>query len=75
MVVNDKELANNLDPTGKIVTPSVIRKWRLAGGLPFFQVGKRIFFNTESVNQWMKDRENENKKQDEMQCGQLRRIL
>jgi hypothetical protein len=56
-VLNDKELAKALDPTGKIVTAWVIRNWRLQGGLPYFAVGKRIFFRLESVLAWMDARE------------------
>ena len=35
-VLNDKELAKILDPTGKIVTSWTIRNWRLQGGMPSF---------------------------------------
>lgn len=48
-VLNDKELALNLDPTGKIITPWTIRTWRIKGNMPSFSVGKRIFFRLESV--------------------------
>ncbi|WP_037351375.1 helix-turn-helix domain-containing protein [Anaeroarcus burkinensis] len=75
-VVNDKELARFLDPSGKVVSSWVVRKWRLEGGLPFFQIGKRIFFNTESVGRWLKEQEQEHSglKQMPPTYGVLRRI-
>jgi len=72
-VLNDKELAKSLDPTGKIVTPWTIRKWRLEGGMPSFSVGHRIFFRLPSVLKWIDEREN-GKKSPVLEYGKLRRI-
>lgn len=74
MVVNDKELAKKLDPTGKIITPWTIRNWRLQGDLPFFQVGKRIFYRLESVLRWIDSRESGTQKPEPAQYGTLRKI-
>ncbi|SFM11542.1 helix-turn-helix domain-containing protein [Pelosinus propionicus] len=73
-VLNDKELAKVLDPTGKIVTPWSIRNWRLQGGLPSFRVGNRIFFRLESVLTWMDNKETGIQKTETMQYGTLRKI-
>jgi len=56
-VLNDRELARKLDPSGKIITPWTIRKWRLDGGMPSFSVGKRIFFKYDSVMAWIGEKE------------------
>ncbi|MPM77400.1 hypothetical protein SDC9_124403 [bioreactor metagenome] len=73
-VVNDKELARAIDPTGKIVTPWTIRNWRLQGGMPSFRVGNRIFFRLESVLRWMDSREAGIPESAPASYGKLRRI-
>ncbi len=73
-VLNDKELAKKLDPTGKIVTPWSIRNWRLQGGLPSFRVGNRIFFRLESVLRWMDSMESGRQEPESSQYGVLRKI-
>lgn len=72
-VLNDKELALKLDPTGKIITPWTIRTWRLQGGMPSFSVGKRIFFRLESVLAWIDKRE-KGEPEAEPQYGVIRKI-
>jgi hypothetical protein len=72
-VLNDKELAKALDPTGKIVTSWTIRNWRLQGGMPSFSVGKRIFFRRESVLKWLDELE-QGKPISEPEVGKLRAI-
>ena len=57
VVLNDKELAARLDPTGLHITPWTIRRWRLAGGLPCLAVGRRYLFRLSSVLRWMDERE------------------
>lgn len=72
-VLNARELAKRLDPSGEIITGWTIRNWRLQGNLPFFQVGKRIFYRLESVLEWMDKRENSHEPEP-VQHGVLRRI-
>ena len=72
-VLNDKELAKALDPTGKIVTPWSIRKWRLEGGMPSFSVGHRVFFRLSSVLNWI-DEQEKGKKKPEPEYGKIRPI-
>lgn len=73
-ILNDKELAKALDPTGKIVTTWSIRNWRLQGGLPSFRVGNRIFFRLTSVLKWMDNRESGKTESEPIQYGTLRKI-
>jgi hypothetical protein len=74
-VLNDRELAKALDPTGLIVTTWTIRKWRLEGNMPFFSVGKRIFFRLESVLAWIDGKEcGRPQEPANGGCGKLRRI-
>ena len=73
-ILNDRELALRLDPSGKIVTPWTIRNWRLAGGMPSFTVGKRIFFRLESVLRWIDEREKGGPVERAQEYGTLRRI-
>ena len=72
-ILNDKELALTLDSTMRIVTPWTIRKWRLEGGMPFFQVGRRIFYRYDSVMDWL-DKKEINKHEEPVQFGQMRPI-
>ena len=72
-VLNDKELAKILDPTGKIVTSWTIRNWRLQGGMPSFSVGKRIFFRLESVLAWI-DKKEKGAEEPELKYGVVRKI-
>lgn len=72
-VLNDKELAIKLDPTGKIITSWTIRTWRLQGGMPSFSVGKRIFFRLESVLAWI-DQQEKGGTEPEQQYGVIRKI-
>lgn len=72
-VLNDKELAKVLDPTGKIVTPWTIRKWRIEGGMPSFSVGRRIFYRLESVLAWISSKE-QGEPEPQKQYGVIRRI-
>ena len=72
-ILNDKELALVLDPTGSIVTPWTIRKWRLEGGMPFFQVGRRIFYRYDSVINWL-DKKETNVQEEPVQYSQIRPI-
>ncbi|SDF66079.1 helix-turn-helix domain-containing protein [Sporomusa acidovorans] len=73
-VLNDKELAKKIDPSGKIVTPWTIRKWRIEGGMPSFKVGRRIFFRLESVMKWMDEREKSEQCNEPQEYGTLRKI-
>jgi len=72
-VLNDKQLALQLDPSGKIITAWTIRNWRLQGNMPFFQVGKRIFYRLESVCDWINAKEKGELEQ-EPQYGEIRKI-
>ncbi len=72
-VLNDKELALKLDPTGKIITAWSIRTWRIQGGMPSFSVGKRIFFRLESVLAWI-DQKEKGEAEPEQQYGVIRKI-
>lgn len=72
-VLNDKELAKILDPTGKIITSWTIRNWRLQGGMPSFSVGKRIFFRLESVLTWI-DKKEKDENGIKLQHGVIRKI-
>jgi len=72
-VLNDKELALKLDPTGKIITPWSIRTWRIKGNMPSFSVGKRIFFRLESVLVWI-DQQEKGVIEPEPQYGVIRKI-
>lgn len=72
-VLNDKQLALKLDPSGKIVTPWSIRNWRLQGNMPFFQVGKRIFYRLDSVLEWISKKE-QVEQEPEPQYGTIRKI-
>jgi hypothetical protein len=74
VVLNDKELALKLDPSGKIITTWTIRNWRLQGNLPYFQVGKRIFYRLSSVLSWMNDKESGRQEPEPAQYGKLRKI-
>ena len=47
-ILTEKELAERLG-----LSPWTIRKWRLQGGLPHIQVGRRIFYRLEAVEAWM----------------------
>lgn len=51
-VLTEKELADRLG-----LSPWTIRKWRLEGGLPHLQVGRRVFYRLQSVEEWMRDME------------------
>ena len=73
-ILNGKELAKALDTTGRIITPWSIRNWRLQGGLPFFQVGKRIFYRLESVLAWIDKKENGELTPEPAQYGTMRKI-
>lgn len=72
-VVNDKQLALTIDPSGKIVSTWTIRNWRLQGNMPFFQVGKRIFYRLESVLAWI-DAKEKGEPEPESQYGVIRKI-
>lgn len=73
-ILNDRELAKALDPTGKIVTKWTVRNWRLTGGMPYFNAGKRIFFRLESVLAWIDQREKGGFQEEQFQYGKIRRI-
>jgi hypothetical protein len=73
-ILNDKELAKILDPTGKIVTPWSIRNWRLQGNMPSFRVGNRIFFRLNSVLKWLDKQEKDERVEPTPEYGTLRRI-
>ena len=73
-ILNDKELALTLDPTGRLITPWTLRRWRLIESMPFMQFGRRILFNLESVEAWMKAREQGVSKTVAPENGILRRI-
>ncbi|GMB02048.1 helix-turn-helix domain-containing protein [Pelosinus sp. IPA-1] len=73
-IVNDKELAKILDPTGKIITPWALRTWRLQGGMPSFSVGRRIFFRLSSVLAWIDQKEKGAQVAEPAQYGMLRKI-
>lgn len=49
-VLSEKELAELLH-----ISKWTVRSWRLKGGLPFIQVGRRIFYQMESVQKWMNE--------------------
>ena len=49
-VLSEKELAELLH-----ISKWTVRSWRLKGGLPFIQVGRRIFYQMESVQRWMNE--------------------
>ena len=51
-ILTEKELATFLH-----LSPWTVRKWRLSGGLPHIQVGRRIFYRVEAVKAWMKTME------------------
>lgn len=75
VVLNDRELAKRLDPSGKVITPWTLRRWRLAEGMPHMQFGRRILFNLESVEKWMRDRECSGEREEVVpRYGQLRRV-
>lgn len=48
MVLSEKELAELLN-----ISKWTVRDWRLKGGLPYIRVGRRIFYQIESVRKWM----------------------
>lgn len=75
-VLNGKQLALAIDPSGEVVTDWTIRNWRLQGGLPYFSVGHRIFYVLESVLEWLdkKEHESSSKKAETEQYGVLRKI-
>ncbi len=47
-VLSEKELADLLQ-----ISKWTVRDWRLKGGLPHIQVGRRIFYQLASVQKWM----------------------
>ena len=57
VVLNGKELAARLDPTGKHVTEWTIRRWRLKDDLPCISAGGRFLFRLSSVLRWMDEQE------------------
>lgn len=67
-VLTDKEIAKELG-----LSPWTIRKWRLEGGMPFFQVGHRIFYRYDSVMDWL-DEQEKGKPEGPKQYGQIRQI-
>lgn len=74
IILNDKELAKILDPTGKIITTWSLRRWRVECGMPAFLVGKRVFFRLESVLKWINERETSLSQPEPQQFGTLRKI-
>lgn len=52
IILTEKELAKKLG-----VSYWTIRNWRLQLGLPHFRTTRRIFYNWESVIQWMSEQE------------------
>lgn len=55
-VLTERELAESLG-----LSPWTIRKWRLQGGLPHLQVGRRVFYRLQAVEDWMCDMERTSK--------------
>ena len=55
-ILTEKELATHLH-----LSPWTIRKWRLQGGLPHLQVGRRVFYRLQAVEDWMCDMERASK--------------
>lgn len=72
-IMNDRELAFALDPSRKTITPWTVRHWRIAGGMPFFQVGRRIFYRLESVLAWL-DKQEQDMQNDSIQDGIIRPV-
>lgn len=38
------------------VTPTTIRRWRRFGGMPFFRIGKAVWFEWRAILRWAKQR-------------------
>ncbi len=55
-ILSESELAEFLN-----ISKWTVRAWRLRGGLPFIQVGRRIFYQLASVEKWMDEIEGNNK--------------
>ena len=51
-ILSEQELAKYLD-----ISKWTVRQWRLSGGLPHIQVGRRIFYRVEAVEHWMEKME------------------
>ena len=49
-ILSESELADFLN-----ISKWTVRAWRLKGGLPFIQVGRRIFYQLTSVEKWMNE--------------------
>ena len=57
-IMNVKELAKYLK-----CSESVIRNWIRDNAIPYFRIGYRINFNKEAINEWIKNQEIKNMKQ------------
>ncbi|MBU2703178.1 hypothetical protein Ga0466249_004314 [Sporomusaceae bacterium BoRhaA] len=73
-LVNKAELAKYLDSTGKIVTDWTVFHWYKQEGMPCIRIGRRVFFQTESVEKWLHERESGDQKEKPVEYGKLRQI-
>jgi hypothetical protein len=55
--VNRAELCEELSPDGGPLHESTIRHYEQALGLPSIKVGRRKFYNVESVQAWLRNLE------------------
>ena len=73
-IVNKPELAKHIDPTGTLITPWTVFRWYKQEGMPCIRIGKRVLFNTDSVDAWLKEREQSGQQKKEVTYGVLRRV-
>lgn len=72
IIVKEKELAEKLG-----LSPWTVRRMRLQENMPYFKVGKSIFYNFETVCKWIEAKEKETTEEKpikESQYGKLRVI-
>lgn len=74
VILNKKELAKYLDPSGKYITAWTIFRWYTQENMPCIRIGRRVLFNTDSVDAWLKERESQGRQEPEQEYGKLRRI-
>lgn len=71
---NKSELAKYLDPSQKIITDWTVFRWYTQEGMPVIRIGRRVLFETESVEKWLASRERGQQEPEQTKFGVLRAI-
>lgn len=69
-ILTEKKLAEELD-----ISYWTVRRMRTEKGMPYLSIGKRIFYNYDSVCQWISKQETTATVDKSLQYGCLRQIM